>query len=66
MSMGMILLTVLVILLLAIVALPFVGGGIIGSIVLMRDTLRKIRYTRKISARMEREYSQRVYPSILK
>ncbi|MGD9118539.1 MAG: hypothetical protein PVJ08_07415 [Dehalococcoidia bacterium] len=66
MSAGMILLTVVVIPFLAIVALPVVGSGICGSLVLMRNALRKMRAARKVPVRMESKYSQRAYPNILK
>ena len=65
MSMGMIFLTVVVILFLAIVALPIVGGGICGSVVLIWGVLRKM-WNRKVSAQIEERFSQRPHSSLLK
>lgn len=66
MSAGMILLTAVVILFLVMVVLPVVGGGICGSAVLMRDALRKMWAKRKVLAQMEKRYSQKPHPSLLK
>lgn len=66
MSAGMILLTVVVIIFLVIVALPIVGGGICGSVVLMRDALWKMRAKHKVSETAEKSFSQEPHLSVLK
>ena len=66
MSAGMILLTAVVILLLVIVALPVVGGGICGSVVLINRALRKIGANHKVPTQTEKKLTHKPHPSLLK
>jgi hypothetical protein len=66
MSTGIILLTVLVTLFLVVIVLPIVGGGICGSVILMRDALRRMWATRREPAPMENRYAQKPYLSYSK
>ena len=66
MSTGMILLTVLVTLFLVVILLPIVGGGICGSVILIRDTLRRMWATHREPVHMEKRYAQKPRLSYLK
>jgi hypothetical protein len=63
---GMILLTVVVTLFLGVVVLPIVGGGICGSVICMRDVLRKMRASCRETAQTENRYAQKPHFSVLK
>jgi hypothetical protein len=66
MSTGMILLAVVVILFLIVIALPVVGGGISGFLVLLRGVLRKMWANRKTAAEMKNQFTQKPHLSLLK
>lgn len=66
MSAGMILLTVVVTLFLGVVVLPIVGGGICGSVICIRNALRKIKASRRETAQTGNSYAQKPHLSVLK
>ena len=59
MSTGMIFLTVLATLFLVVVVLPIVAGGICGSVMCLRNALKKMWAARRETARAENKYDQK-------